>query len=93
MRRVDDVITPTINVYEYIGRTFQQYLDAEFNSIAVGVLGASFVSSFTSSALRVEGPFASCECLGVAFRGPVPAAGKGIVLADTCNYRSFGPFD
>lgn len=29
----------TINAYEYIGRTFQQYLDAEFNSIAVGILG------------------------------------------------------
>lgn len=29
----------TISAYEYIGRTFQQYLDAEFNSIAVGVLG------------------------------------------------------
>jgi hypothetical protein len=30
----------TITVYEYIGRSLQQYLDAEFNSIAVGVLGA-----------------------------------------------------
>lgn len=30
----------TINVYEYIGRSFQQYLDSEFNSIAVGILGA-----------------------------------------------------
>ena len=29
----------TISAYEYIGRTFQQYLDAEFNSIALGILG------------------------------------------------------
>jgi len=29
----------TISAYEYIGRTFQQYLDAEFNSIAIGILG------------------------------------------------------
>jgi len=31
--------TVKISAYEYIGRTFQQYLDAEFNSIAVGILG------------------------------------------------------
>jgi hypothetical protein len=31
--------TITISAYEYIGRTFQQYLDAEFNSIAIGILG------------------------------------------------------
>lgn len=30
----------SIYVFEYIGRSFQQYLDAEFNSIAVGILGA-----------------------------------------------------
>jgi len=30
----------SIYVYEYIGRSLQQYLDAEFNSIAVGILGA-----------------------------------------------------
>ncbi len=28
-----------IDVYQYIGRSFAQYLDAEFNSIAVGILG------------------------------------------------------
>lgn len=31
--------TVTISAYEYVGRSFQQYLDAEFNSIAVGILG------------------------------------------------------
>lgn len=31
--------TITITAYEYIGRTLQQYLDAEFNSIALGILG------------------------------------------------------
>lgn len=29
----------TIIAYEYIGKTLQQYLDAELNSIAIGVLG------------------------------------------------------
>lgn len=29
-----------ISAYEYVGRSFQQYLDAEFNSVAIGILGA-----------------------------------------------------
>ena len=29
----------TISAYEYVGRTFQQYLDSEFNSVAMGLLG------------------------------------------------------
>lgn len=29
----------SISAYEYVGRSFQQYLDAEFTSIAIGILG------------------------------------------------------
>lgn len=31
--------TVSISLYEYVGRSFQQYLDSEFNAIAIGILG------------------------------------------------------